>query len=278
MKKDQKPTNAYATLWMALQTMSLTLFIIKGHEYAWVSLKSDDTRIMGVLFGIFLMFLVKNIHDFWGMKKEQKALEALDNLKWSDEKGVDQLKTAGEIPTGMVGDTLELLNLRLRHQHLQDLDLEELHSRWSWEVEKKYELMKHGSNVLVTLGLIGTVAGLIITIGGLEGVMLNVDSGQGTEGLLSGISQTLGGMSTAFYTTLFGAILGGAFLKTAGLFVYNASVNGMMHSADLLEKTLLAKAQARWDKKEDPNYAKKENLLLRRLDRLIRVLEKSHDS
>ena len=64
---------------------------------------------------------------------------------------------------------------------------------------------------MITLGLIGTVTGLIIAITGLESVMTSL--GESGKMIIPGLKQALSGMGTAFYTTLFGAILGGFFLK-----------------------------------------------------------------
>ena len=70
------------------------------------------------------------------------------------------------------------------------------------------------STVLVSLGLVGTVAGLITSMGGMTGIMDSV-SGSG-EGLAASFSQTMGGLSTAFFTTLVGALLGGVVLRVLG--------------------------------------------------------------
>lgn len=66
-------------------------------------------------------------------------------------------------------------------------------------------------NLLITLGLVGTVAGLTLTLTGLTGSLdaLGEDQAQ----LLAGLRSAMGGMGTAFYTTLLGAVLGGVLLR-----------------------------------------------------------------
>ena len=65
--------------------------------------------------------------------------------------------------------------------------------------------------LLVTMGLIGTVMGLTLTLTGLTG---SLDAlGQDRNQLLQGLRQAMGGMSTAFYTTLLGAVFGGVLLR-----------------------------------------------------------------
>lgn len=66
-------------------------------------------------------------------------------------------------------------------------------------------------NLLITLGLIGTVMGLTLTLTGLTGSLDALGNDQ--EALLSGLRKAMAGMGTAFYTTLLGAILGGVLLR-----------------------------------------------------------------
>lgn len=66
-------------------------------------------------------------------------------------------------------------------------------------------------NLLITLGLIGTVMGLTLTLTGLTS---SLDAlGHDQEMLLSGLRKAMAGMGTAFYTTLLGAVLGGVLLR-----------------------------------------------------------------
>ncbi|WP_455199558.1 MotA/TolQ/ExbB proton channel family protein, partial [Kaarinaea lacus] len=66
-------------------------------------------------------------------------------------------------------------------------------------------------NLLITLGLVGTVVGLTLTLTGLTGSLEAL--GQDQEQLLSGLRSAMGGMGTAFYTTLLGSVLGGVLLR-----------------------------------------------------------------
>ncbi|MDR2877973.1 MAG: MotA/TolQ/ExbB proton channel family protein [Chromatiales bacterium] len=66
-------------------------------------------------------------------------------------------------------------------------------------------------NLLITLGLIGTVLGLTLTLAGLS---TSIDSlGQDQEKLIHGLEDAMKGMSIAFYTTLLGAVFGGVLLR-----------------------------------------------------------------
>lgn len=66
-------------------------------------------------------------------------------------------------------------------------------------------------NLLITLGLVGTVVGLTLTLTGLTG---SLDAlGQDQDQLLFGLRSAMGGMGTAFYTTLLGSVFGGVLLR-----------------------------------------------------------------
>jgi hypothetical protein len=68
------------------------------------------------------------------------------------------------------------------------------------------------SNVMITLGLIGTISGLISSIGGLQEVA-------GSSGIMSGVTRAIDGMGVAFYTTLIGSALGGITLRILYFYV-----------------------------------------------------------
>ncbi len=67
------------------------------------------------------------------------------------------------------------------------------------------------SAILVTLGLLGTILGLIDSVSGLNKLINSVLTSR--EELISGMRVTISGMGTAFYTTLFGSLFGGVVLR-----------------------------------------------------------------
>jgi len=69
-------------------------------------------------------------------------------------------------------------------------------------------------NLLITLGLIGTVVGLTLTLTGLTGSLESL--GQDQDQLMAGLRSAMSGMGTAFYTTLLGSVLGGVLLRIYG--------------------------------------------------------------
>lgn len=93
-------------------------------------------------------------------------------------------------------------------------------------------------NLLITLGLIGTVVGLTLTLTGLTS---SLDSlGQDQDQLLSGLRGAMAGMGTAFYTTLLGAVLGGVLLR---IFAH-INENGVESLEDTLTRVCLVYCSA----------------------------------
>jgi len=82
-------------------------------------------------------------------------------------------------------------------------------------------------NLLITLGLIGTVVGLTMTLAGLT---TSLDAlGHDQERLLAGLTRAMGGMGTAFYTTLLGSVLGGVLLRVFSM-ITEHGIEGLSES------------------------------------------------
>ena len=82
-------------------------------------------------------------------------------------------------------------------------------------------------NLLITLGLIGTVVGLTMTLAGLT---TSLDAlGQDQDRLLAGLTRAMSGMGTAFYTTLLGSVLGGILLRVFSL-ITDHGIEGLSES------------------------------------------------
>lgn len=91
-------------------------------------------------------------------------------------------------------------------------------------------------SMMITMGLIGTVLGLTITLTGLNGALENIDS----DGMsvLIGLREAMSGMGLAFYTTLLGSIMGGVLLR---MFAYIGE-NSIEALQDLLLRSCMVYA------------------------------------
>ncbi|MBO7509058.1 MAG: MotA/TolQ/ExbB proton channel family protein [Alphaproteobacteria bacterium] len=101
----------------------------------------------------------------------------------------------------------------LLRTHPQKLTESGLHSALGMiqtEMEDEREPIRYITNTLVFLGLLGTFWGLILTVGGFADLIRNLNFNDDTvlHAMQAGLSQPLGGMATAFTSSLLG--LGGS--------------------------------------------------------------------
>ena len=97
------------------------------------------------------------------------------------------------------------------------------------------------SGVLVSLGLIGTIVGLISMTDGLSETLNALGDNGKADGLMNGMRETMAGLGTAFYTTLVGALLGSVVLKVLNN-VYTSNVDHLVtHVAQTAEVDIVPK-------------------------------------
>lgn len=101
----------------------------------------------------------------------------------------------------------------------------------------KTRVVEFCSSILVTLGLVGTIIGLIQSAGGLGEVFKAMASEDGS--IMEGVDAALGGMGVAFYTTLMGAVLGGVCLRLLSNLVDANTEHIVSHIAELTEIYIL---------------------------------------
>lgn len=109
------------------------------------------------------------------------------------------------------------------HQHIQDLvkiakhdpnvSQDSLITLLYSRLMARSRIIDVFAGVLVSLGLIGTIVGLITMTDGLSGALDSLGDGGDASALMAGMRGTMQGLGTAFYTTLVGAILGSVVLR-----------------------------------------------------------------
>lgn len=79
---------------------------------------------------------------------------------------------------------------------------------WRWTICQSDELLNGAPGFLVTLGLVGTFAGLIQNLSGLSGLLLSGEGMAGQPTLIQGFASIFPVMGAAFTTSLTGILLG----------------------------------------------------------------------
>lgn len=117
----------------------------------------------------------------------------------------------------------------------QDNLIELLHSR----LIARNKIVELFSSILITLGLIGTILGLIIMMDSLTSIMANAEMDENFMKLLVGEGGPLSGLGVAFVTTLIGAIMGGVVLRVLTNVVNSNIMEYTAHIAELTEVYVL---------------------------------------
>ncbi|MEM1231366.1 MAG: MotA/TolQ/ExbB proton channel family protein [Pseudomonadota bacterium] len=117
----------------------------------------------------------------------------------------------------------------------QDNLIELLHGR----LAARNKIVELFASVLITLGLIGTILGLILMMGSLTEVMAGSEINEQFMNRLIGDEGPLADLGVAFVTTLLGAALGGVILRVLTSIVDANIMEYVAHIAELTEVYVL---------------------------------------
>ena len=190
------------------------------------------TLTLLVIVGFFLATLVKSYVDVRFLDNETRL--ASDQVRQLAE--VNDVTRFLEIsrPSIFRSHIESLYRIFKSHTEIQqDSLIEVTHAR----LIARNKVVELFSSILITLGLIGTIVGLIMSVGGLSQTLES--SSSGSEDIFAGMLKTVKGLETAFYTTLLGALSGGVILRILTNVVDSAILRYMAHLAELTEVNVL---------------------------------------
>ena len=202
---NQKPFRTLM-LWSIWAATAIVVYItLYSDTNVWQFIEQDSSKVTWLILGLFVLGLVGSFALTLMVTQEAYRAQQLENA--AREGGlnaisVGSLKRAADRFFQSLKSTLDSKG-QPQVETLLDVELA-VYGRISHTVEVI-------GNLLITLGLIGTVMGLTLTLTGLTG---SLDAlGHDQEQLLAGLRKAMSGMGTAFYTTLLGAVLGGVLLR-----------------------------------------------------------------
>lgn len=234
-------------LW--IQWFGGTLAVIAAIAISWAVLSAGMFLIVVLLViaGFFAVTILRSFTDVNFLDRETRLAS-------------EQVRQLAEVND--IGRFIEIAQPSMFRRHIQSLYtifkshpeiqqdslIEVTHAR----LIARNKVVELFSSVLVTLGLIGTIIGLIDSTAGLGNAMTSMFGGagsdvatqaaaEGTEGDLLGpaMVQTFSGLQTAFYTTLLGSLFGGVILRLLTNVVDAAILRYMAHLAELTEVNVL---------------------------------------
>jgi len=215
--------------WMIYCTIFTGLIVLLCGRLIYFALISDMTGICVLILILFICALIRNAMDVSYIDKQRSL--AHDQVK-------DLIKT-NKISSAFLKNSEpsilrdHLLNLSVIAKKDPMVTQENLVVLMQSKLNARLRLTELASSMLVTLGLVGTIVGLIGSVGGISSVVEAVGSNR--DQLMSGMQETLGGMGTAFYTTLLGALSGGIVLRTLSSVVNSHADSLIAYIAELAE-------------------------------------------
>jgi flagellar motor component MotA len=193
-------------LWIAWSVAMIVIYAGMYHDTdVWGFVQDDPTRITWAILGLFLVGVATSFLLTVLVTLESLSVDKLENIaKRSGWLGIDYSNKSMCVANYFQSlKTVVDNNGEINVEALVDVEFS-VYGRTAHALEVI-------GNLLITLGLVGTVVGLTLTLTGLTSSLEAL--GQDQEQLLRGLRGAMGGMGTAFYTTLLGSVLGGVLLR-----------------------------------------------------------------
>lgn len=218
--------------WLRLAGVLLVaMAVLIGPMFA-TAIRTDSSRLCIVILLVFVIAIVKNFMDIRFLQQQVDV----SNLQLSGLQASAGLRA-------FLNSTIDsvfrdhVANLYEIFRRDDNISQDNLVALMQSRVQARTRLTDSCAAVIVTLGLVGTIVGLIQASDSLGEVMTSV--GKDSDAMMVGMKSTMGNMGTAFYTTLFGAVLGGVTLRLLGSVVDSNTDYLVSHIAELCEVYLL---------------------------------------
>lgn len=220
-RKELVGEHAFRTviLWLMWAAAAIAVyFLLYLDTEVWVYIQQDESKITWVIIGLFLIGM--GLSFLLTVALTHEALLAVELGNQARKKGLTGINpedSSRSVPRFFVSlKTVLASNSVPDIESLLDIELS--------SYQRRSNAVEVIGNLLITLGLIGTVIGLTLTLAGLT---TSLDAlGHDHERLMRGLESAMSGMGTAFYTTLLGAVLGGILLRVFAL-ITNHGINNL---------------------------------------------------
>jgi|GEM_PF-2286748 len=184
--------------WMFWSILVLGAFLTVTWEYFVAGFSADTSKITWLILGFFIYGFAASLRVAFYLEAEFKSLKVMD---------VDQRVTDAD-----ASDASAMFDAAMERIRRGDrIEVRNLITAYGAKLKGRVDNIGVVAGMLITIGLLGTVVGLIITVTGLDQVLQS--NSADFASMKAGLNKTVSGMGTAFYTTFFGALLGGVVLK-----------------------------------------------------------------
>lgn len=194
------------TLWVVWAAAAIIIYFgLYQDTNVWEFVKRDPSRITWAIIGLFGLGVLTSFILTVTLTLESIKVDQLDII--AREKGWLGIQEADK----KLCVASYFSSLRTIVENNGELNVEALVDVEFSIYQRTAHALEIIGNLLITLGLVGTVVGLTLTLTGLTGSLEAL--GQDQDQLLLGLRGAMAGMGTAFYTTLLGSVLGGVLLR-----------------------------------------------------------------
>ncbi len=178
--------------WLVINSFAALLVYVAWLR-DWISLviESDASSLSIVIGLVFLVFWLTSSFHILAINRE-----------------VGLFASGGK--TGIAADYFDRLRRKGENLGGEKVDQALLASTLRARMVLPIQIVAYVANVLILLGLIGTVVGFVIAVSGLGD---SIAGGTNIERVQGVLGQIVNGMGVALFTTLLGAILGGLWLQ-----------------------------------------------------------------
>jgi|GEM_PF-6646948 len=224
MKTKIKPIVSWS-IWAG--GLSLVMGIVTRKQLI-AGFQSDETGMSIVITALFVAGLIisflaaKQLHAEWGVLAAIHKTNTIPSSRRSTDLAAVFSKLEGYKKKG---ETVDIHTA-----------IDTYHSKHNSRV-RSVSIM---AALVISMGLLGTVVGLIMSISGLGSMVENIGLSRTT--MMEALKATVSGMGTAFYTTFFGA-LGGLILRAVAVSQLNSLSELCAEAAEYAEHHLTAKLE-----------------------------------
>jgi hypothetical protein len=212
-------------IWSAYVLVMLVVLVTTLYKHLGAGVAADTSYFSLVSAGTFLCSFAYSFFIAFRLRREWKGINRLDGT-------IKNLSGADSVAERLA---LSIVN----HGTPDSTKVKDLVDSYYSAQEIPLRTLSVIAGLMVTLGLIGTILGLIISVAGLETVMTQV--GVASKNIFGGVKETIQGMAIAFYATLFGAVLGAVVLRMLSLSLINSLTRmscGLFEYLELLPRSV----------------------------------------
>ena len=216
-------------LWAVIGAAFLAVWRYGVLQRVW---RDDST---GLPVAITLIFLAVAARGSWHVVKLSRALNHITELRGAIAQAPTlELGRSRALPKGCVSDYIQTLHTKAKIAgHRSAIDQGLLLDAFESDVRSGHELGSFVADLLLSLGLLGTVVGFFLVLGPLGA--LDMSEHGAIRAALAAMS---GGMAVALYTALTG-LIGGVLLKIQGFLLDGAVRELVRRTTQLTEVYVL---------------------------------------